>query len=476
MSSEKIQIPSTNIINQDRYPGKENLTVCNTCKNIAIKPFFCESCSVVFCKYCIQDLNTTNCPLCSKELTVCTDKYFDYFKDLTVRCPKCEAGINFRDILTHICNNPSEAHEDVQLINGVICFRCNKCYKYIPYNEKLAHQCKDLTSSSEVKSNVGMPTSTKVEIKEPEFSRLILDNKPQANDISLLTVELARSLGGFMNKIERSDFNELIQSISLLNTSINGLTKLNNTSFCKLCKTVGKLFNLAKCDCCKNSYCTGCCVPCEKCTRIFSKKCLVVCKSCSLTYCPYCQYDINIGCMCSETKYCKTCLSKPNVYNNLSLGLLSNPHLDCKFMKVLDINVFVMKLFDFKFQCDIGLNSQRQLISISVIKDKIEVSSKLFQINLNDKILVVYDKEELKTSSSIDYWAINVKKAFTVCDFLIFNFNTNPNYSFMLNKLNNSKFDELAALNVGRSGMLVGGLFQQNIQLINNVQFKKIIN
>jgi hypothetical protein len=487
--NERIKIPAASVVNKEHYPDKENLIICNTCKNVAIKPYFCESCNVVFCKFCIEDLKTTNCPLCTNALTVCTQKYFDYFKDLSVKCPKCEEKIQYNDIMTHICNNPgtptSMDKEDVQLINGVICIKCTKCNKYVPYSEKFSHQCKDTTSVPSIPTinvpgtNITLPTFPSISLPvgtrpkdNPEIGKLNLDNKPQLNDISVLNVELIKSLQGFMNKIERSDFNQLIQGISLLNTSINNLTKLNDSSYCLVCKAVGKLFTLAKCDCCHLSCCTTCCTPCEKCNKIFSKKCLIPCKSCNLSYCPHCEFDQGIGCLCVDTKYCRKCLLKPNVYGSLSMGLLNTPHLECKYLKMLDNNVFVMRFLPQSFQCDILLNSQRQLISIGIIKDNSEIGSKIFQININDKITVMFSSDELKIADGLDYWNMNLPKA----DYIVFNFNTNPNYSYMLNKLNNSNFEELPSIARGSTLITGGGVFGKNVQLINNVQFKKLIN
>jgi hypothetical protein len=106
-----------------------------------------------------------------------------------------------------------------------------------------------------------------------------------------------------------------------------------------------------------------------------------------------------------------------------------------------------------------------------LIKNGAEVFSRIFNVGVNDKLIVQNEGTQFKVGSSIDYWFIDASSIEGGFDYLIINFNANPNYEYVKNKLNSTNFDQLTSTSVGQTGMY--GMF--NIKpIVSNILVQKI--
>lgn len=150
--------------------------------------------------------------------------------------------------------------------------------------------------------------------------------------------------------------------------------------------------------------------------------------------------------------------------------MLKGAHANCSYVKLLENNIYVLKFLKYNFRCEISLNSIKQTISLCLIKNGQEIFSKLLSININDKLIVQREGHSVKIGTGLDYWFVDASNIEGGFDYLIVNFNMNPNYAYVLSKLNSSNFDQLTT-STGGTGML--GMFSIK-NLISNILVSKI--
>lgn len=498
-----IRIPMSAVVNLSEYRNYRNLIECYLCKNLATKPSYCENCKNSFCSNCLKELNLpeNKCPICmleNAELNVSNDKFYDFFKDLTILCPICDEKVKYPDIVNHTCfkvkmsKQEKKEEDEYRIINNIIHFRCPKCKEFVPFTQKENHMIN--CPAAQIPS-VNVPGGSMTQLVPCRFcskninpndelshlaecpeilKKLSISGKDNPSAVQYKPVnvlEVLDSFTKFSENLDNANLQKLITTISSLERTVTNLMSNTEFSYCYNCKNVKKNFDLFLCKCCNKKYCTNCCTPCTKCNGIISKNCLFTCENCKLLKCPLCEIATGNFCMCLEHKFCKACFENPNV-SNISIALLKGPHVNCAYMKLLDYNILVIKVPQFNFKSEISFNSIRQAISISLIKKGQEAFSRIFQININDKLIIFSENAQMKIGSSLDYWAVDMRNVEGNFDYMILNFNTNPNYAYTLNKLNSSVFEQLSPANTVIGGMY--DVFLGRKQLINNILFQKL--
>jgi len=506
------RIPLTNIINLKDYADSRKFLECSQCKYLSILPAYCETCQNSFCKKCIEELglSDTKCPNClpktDSELRFSNDKFYEFFKNLQVRCNKCSQVIFYPDLFKHVClldhtikkieekkEDPSETYK---LIEGLIHQRCEKCREYIPVNMFNFHgpNCKGVRTSIISPTNISVnpppalcPYCFKSIEENNQISHLsqcsefIKKISPSlTGDQQLVQKDLVirgnildtfENLNKFTKNLDTSNIQLLIATINNLEKTISEFNKNTSASFCRKCKKVLKNYQLNFCRCCNKLYCDECSTPCTDCEGIISKNCLFTCQTCKVSKCPLCSIQTGNFCLCLEHKICKNCFNDPNV-SNIQIAMLKGPHVNCNYVKLLENNIYVVKFPKFNYKAEVILNSIKQPISISLLKNGNEMFSRIFQIHVNDKIQFLSDGLQLKIGSSIDYWTVDLKNIEGGLDYMIINFNTNPNYLYVLNKFNSTTFDKLSPTSSAGVGML--GMFSVGKQLISHILFQKL--
>jgi hypothetical protein len=481
----KIKIPMTAVKNLSDFSEYKNVLQCYLCNHLAIAPFFCENCKNSFCRQCIDELKLNNdkCPNCmleNDELRICNEKFFEYFKDVKIECDKCKEILPYSRVISHKCfivsddYKPQElGNDDIKVINNTIYERCRKCNEFIEISFNQAHSftCLGPKLTLTIPKIIEDKNPLKIEPVQPIIN-------PQLSILPPINfIELTDNLNKFTKNLDTANITTLISAMDRLSKELGQHSKLYEPGFCHTCQIIKKNIDLSTCKTCNKIFCLNCCRPCLNCNTILSKICFITCAICKEEKCPICSFHLDTVCICINEKFCKTCFNNPLSINNLQLNMIkSQPHVNCKFFKLLDSNVYVFKIPSFDFRCDMRLNSNKQVISLSLVKGGLEIFSKLFQVNINDTIVVIKEKGQLKSGDSIDFWALDLKNIEGSADYMILNFNSNPNYAFALNKLNNTNFEELNPVSsVISSGIMP--LFGPRIQsLFNNINIQRINN
>jgi hypothetical protein len=515
------KIPLSDVTNLSNYLNERNYIECALCKYLAINPSFCENCKSSFCEKCIQELNVNNCPSCSLQnqgLNVTNDKFYEFFKNMMVKCTACNEEISYPNLASHRCFIESKPHDleshirnpglqgtsqdsqsvDIfRLFNGNIQRKCPKCNEWVnatsmnnhiiscPSNSGVSvinptnfpvnpapYMCeycyKTINQSEQVSHLKECPEFIK-KVIEQEKTKSFSNVSPPTSQPSTNVVELIENLKKATTSLDTSNVSLLISTMSSLEKAILNFEQNANPSFCRSCKSVKKNYELNICKCCAKKYCSTCCIPCLNCEEIISKNCQFTCQNCKQLKCSLCEIQTGTFCLCLDHKFCKTCFNNPNA-NNISIAMLKGAHVNCSYVKLLENNIYVLKFLKFNFRCEISLNSIKQTISLSLIKNGQEVFSKLFSVNINDKLIVQREGTSIKVGSGFDYWSVDAQNVEGGFDYMIINFNMNPNYAYVLNKLNTTNFDQLTTT-TGGTGML--GMFSIK-NLISNILVTKI--
>lgn len=528
---KQIKIFSINEIkNLTDYSDQERIIECFGCKNIAVNPFFCKECKISFCQNCILELKISNCPNCNSKLTDETYNFNNFFKDLCIKCDDCSELINYPQLANHSCNSElrldstnvlnnheQEIQDEIKYKDGIIHILCKSCMKYIPNYQFNNHICTNQNAIQNFTNPQNINTSNQNNLS-PNVNDTNKENNPQINnlcnalanqkivsfpnEVTLLSKKFNDSnLENRLNKLENvlSDFVanftntfktqpkmfEISNSINNLNKSILELNKINQFSFCHNCKTAKKLCDLCPCPCnfCENTrrYCLNCIVVCKNCNNLMNKDCRFHCFICKQPKCGFCEEQKQTLCLCSDNRVCTTCYKYNLINNPLSsiqnLAYIKENHSNCNFVKSLSKNIFIIKFFEGNFKFTIHLNSNRQLVTIFLIKNKVDVVSKIFQIGPNDSIKFSKVDKKLSFLSNEDSWEINlIYLENKHIDNMIFNFNMNQE-RLNLNALENMDFNSLPNSNFNFANSFVQNAFGQTIEekhIIKSILFEKI--
>jgi hypothetical protein len=280
---------------------------------------------------------------------------------------------------------------------------------------------------------------------------------------------------------------DISNAINNLNQSVIELNKCNQFSFCHNCKSPKKVGDLCPCPCkfCENlkKYCLECIVVCPNCNTLMNKSCRFICTICKSAKCSFCEEQKDVLCLCLENRVCSSC-HKFNIANNPNLSIqnllyLKDNHTNCKFVKSLSKNIFIFKFFNGNFKFNISLNSNKQLITIFLVKNRIDLVSKILQIGPNDRIIFSKLDKKLSFISNEDSWEINLlyldNKSI---DFIIFNFNMNQE-KLNLNVLENMDFNSLpnSNYNFTNVNVMIPSMLGQKLEerhIIKSLCFEKI--
>jgi hypothetical protein len=504
-SNDKLgKIAMQDVVNLSQFESYRSYLECYLCKYLAMNPYYCEKCKNSFCENCISTLNlesSNKCPVClaedNSELRVSNERFYDFFKDLLIQCDQCNEKVPYPLAKFHKCfllpkvHNP-EAHSDKKIIvsDNIIYVLCEKCGAYIQSTRKETHDysCNPQNVNLPLINGSNCPFCVKPVLGNNFIShlfdcadfikKLVLTDKFKAIWSDLIKTDFS-GISDLQNlRISKETFepHSLVKSIASLENCIKSGIYQNDdksVSYCRKCHKVYKNKNLVTCKCCDRKFCENCLVPCIKCDSIVSNDCFFLCQGCHNKTCPLCEIKSTDLCFCLEHKFCKKCFNNPNI-NNLSLALMKGNHSNCAFIKQLDLNVFICKIPEFDFKVELSMNSIKQIISLSFVKNGKDVLSKLFQINVNDKLVIEKQANYNKIISSVDSWNVDLSP-FAGANYLIINFNVNPNYTAVLTKLNISNFETLpSAGGIGVTGL--GGMFNVGKSVIGNINFQKITN
>ena len=389
------------IKNLNDYQNHDKIIECSLCKYISINPFFCKPCSQSFCENCMSEIKITDCPYCKEnKLVDATLSFRDFFKDLCIKCSDCSELLYYPQLHNHLCdpnlksqstqnfqvgNNPINIEQDeCKYIDGVIHMLCKNCLKYIPNPLFNSHICLNNVSNQQnnftnLNNQIGNKDNLQMNILANTLSSQKLVNIPNEdtfitkkfqdinleNRINKLENVLADFISNFTNTFKnKPKMLDFTNSINSLNGSIIELNRMNQFSFCSSCKSPKKLGDLCPCPCrfCENikKYCLNCIVVCNHCNVLMSKICRFTCSICKNQKCSFCEEQKDILCLCLENRVCSAC-HKFNISNNPNLSLqnflsLKENHNNCKFVKSLAKNVFLIKFFNSNFKLEISLN------------------------------------------------------------------------------------------------------------------------
>jgi hypothetical protein len=415
-----------------------------------------------------------------------------------------------------VSNNPvQDLQDEIKYKDGIIHILCKSCMKYIPNNHFNTHICSNQNTIMNLHNNQNIVPNQNV--VNPNINLINKDNNPQINylccelanqkivsfpnEVTLLSKKFNDSnLDNRLNKLEGvlSDFVsnftntfkkqpkmfEISYSINNLNKSVLELNKMSKFSFCFNCKTAQKFGDLCPCPCnfCENTrrYCLNCIVVCKNCNNLMNKGCRFACFICKLPKCGFCEEQKETLCFCLENRVCTTCYKYNLINNPLSsiqnLIYVKENHTNCNFVKSLSKNIFILKFFDGNFLFKLSLNSNRQLITIFLIKNKIDVVSKILQIGPNDMIKFSKLDKKLTFTSNEDSWEMNLiyleKKNI---DYIIFNFNMDQ-VKLNLNLLENIDINSLPNSNYNFGNAFIQNVIDQRIadkHIIKSIIFEK---
>lgn len=521
-----IKFSMNEIKNLNDYLEHEGIIQCSACKFLAVNPFYCKSCKVSFCKNCMSELKIADCPYCKmNKLTDETLDFCNFFKDLCLKCSNCSELIFYPLLINHNCTNEliksestissninnNQDQDDIKYKDGIIHILCRSCMKYIPNPLYNNHECTNLNNLS---SNTNL-LQTNLNPNLANINNINKDNNPQINNLcnalsnqKLITIPNQENLTlskkfsetnleNRINKLENvladfiSNFTNTFKSkprmldistaINNLNLSIIELNKMNQFSYCNACKNPKKLGDLCPCPCkfCENNkkYCLDCIIVCYNCQTMMNKNCRFICSICKGTKCSFCEEQKEVSCLCSDSRVCSAC-HKFNIANNPNLSIrnflyLKENHTDCRFVKSLNKNIFLVKFFQGNFKFNISLNSQKQLITIFLLKDKIDLVSKILQIGPNDTIRFSKINSKLTFTSNEDSWEMNlIYLENKQIDYIVFNFNLNQE-KLNLNALENMDYNSLPNSNYNFTNVMVTNNILGERHIIKSLYFEK---
>jgi len=515
--------------NLNDYPQHETIIECSACKNVSINPFFCKNCNVSFCKYCISELKISTCPYCkANELQDETANFNQFFKDLYARCSDCNEFLEYPKISNHFCSrdlktdsilisnsNNIQDQDEIKYKDGLIHILCKICLEYIPNPVFDNHPCinpnlirNNINNNNPTlqRTDTNINNSTNNMNKDPQINNLCNDllNQKLAcgiNEESLLSKKYSEiNLENKINKLENvlanfiSNFTntfktkprmlDISNAINNLNSSIIELNKMNQFSFCNTCFTPKKISDLCPCSCkfCENDkkYCLDCIKVCKNCHNLMNKNCQFICSICKGAKCSSCEEQKELICLCLDNRVCSSC-HKFNMSNNPNLSIqnyfyLRENHNNCRFVKSLFKNIFIVKYFNGDLKFNITLNNNKQLITVFFIKNKIDLLSKIIQIGLNDTIKFTKDNTKLSLKTNEDSWEINLLYLDKKIDYIVFNFNIDQE-KLNLNIFENLDFNSLPNSNHNFTNVLIHNLQGQMLQekhLIKSIYFEKL--
>lgn len=510
------------IKNRENYKDHLNIIDCSVCHHVSILPYFCKPCNISICQNCLYELKITNCLFCNvNKLIDASTNFSEFFKDLQIQCPSCQENILYPNLYAHNCsennnnnlpqnnnNNPNSENDDIKYFDGVIHLLCKNCNNYIPnplysthacaskYNENqqnimnspLANlsqnQNKD-SSNNNINNFCSMFSGQKLNTIEEN----LLSKKYSELKIESRLNKLENILADFMSNFTKTfttnpNVLDLTNSINNLNSNVIEMQKSNKFSFCFNCKTPKKLGDICPCSCkfCEKNknFCLNCIIVCHNCNTLISKNCKFSCVICKSPKCPMCEEQKNVMCLCSENRICGPCHNF-NLSNNPNLTMRNllnskDSHRNCKFVKSLSRNIFIAKFFDADFKLEIALNNNNtQIITLNLIKNKIDLNSKIMQLAQNDVLKICKIKDKIIFSTLDDLWEVNLiyfeeKKL----DFVIFNFNSKPE-RLVLTKLETVEFDNLPDSNYDFGNMNANSnnmnFLQQNNEERNKIKW-----
>ncbi len=527
VQSRKFSI--SEIMNLTDFKDQEKIIECSSCKSVAVNPFFCKECKISICKSCISEMKITDCPYCKvNKLTDETQNFNDFFKDLCIKCNNCSDLVYYLQIANHSCkselktdpnfnskNSCQDFQDEIKYTDGIIHILCKSCMKYIPNYQSNSHVCSNQNTNltfSNVQNNIPNqslmnPNINQTNKENPQINNICnafanqkivsfpneitllskkFDDSKLENRVNKLESVLSDFIGNFTNTFKtQHHMLEVSNAINSLNKSVIQLNKMNQFSFCYNCKTPKKLMDLCSCPCnfCENTrrYCLNCIVVCNNCHNLMNKSCRFVCFLCKTAKCTFCEEQKETLCLCLENRVCTLC-HKYNLINNplssiQNLTYLKENHINCKFVKSLFRNIFIFKCFEGNFRFNIALNSNRQLITLFLIKNRIDVFSKILQIGANDIIRFSKVDKKLTFTSNEDSWEMNlIYFENKHIDYIIFNFNMNQE-KLNLNLLENMDFNGLPNSNYNFGNVLMSNVLGQRIEekhIIKSILFEKI--
>jgi hypothetical protein len=212
-----------------------------------------------------------------------------------------------------------------------------------------------------------------------------------------------------------------------------------------------------------------------------NKNCQFICTICKRAKCSLCEEQKDIICLCLENRVCSAC-HKFNIANNPNLSiknyfLIRETHNNCKFVKSLFKNIFIVKYLNGNYKFNISLNSDKLLITVFFIKNKIDLVSKILQIGSNDIIKFTKDDKKLNITTNEDSWEINLHFLQNEnLNYIVFNFNKDQD-KLNLNILENMDFNSLQNSNCSYTNVMVPNMLGQNFQekhIIKSIYFEKL--
>jgi len=488
-TSRKFSI--SEIQNLKDFSQHEKLIKCCLCKFISINTFFCKFCNLSFCENCISELNIKACSYCRNNLENESKNFYEFFRNLNIKCINCSEIITYPNLITHNCFNAlnsdsinkdnteyswKENVKNNQMKNSNT--NINRSFNYVSIN-KINCENTDKDNNKPFQNH---------NLKE-SFSQNSLSTQIKSigeinieNRLNKLEITIFKFISDFKSKLNfHTQILEIAKSINNLNLSALELSKFNQFYFCSNCKLPKNVNELCPCPCnfCENTkkYCTNCITVCTICNALTNKNCKFICSICNTSKCCFCEEKKEIFCLCLQRRICFSCFKFDLENKNTNLPSIQNVfymkdnHCNCKYVKSIAKNFFIAKFFKGNFKFNIVLNSNKpQLFSIYLIKNKIDLISKILWIGINDIIEFTKIDTKLTFKTDNDFWEINmIYLDEKNIDYIIYNFDTNQG-KINLNILEKMDYDSLPDSNFYFSTSLFPTGY-----LINRIQDKHII-